>query len=263
MAQDNNSSNKEMMIRWLGEVIHREVSKPDGEANMELVKECEETLLYLSDCVPYSEEELIEKARLIISGNARPIDTYRKSRTGFIRRAAVIAACVVLFIFGSVVTVYAFVPSFQSYIKQVIGLQNGSTIDADGITFEYLGDSRKYDSIADLLISEDLDGVLLPNHLPDEMRISIINFMQTDDHTLVSIKFIDENVSMEVEAMTDFGIDLSEISVIAEKTEVNNVVSYVSEFEGIYRSVSVHEGYIYYITADTKSKIIALLEGLF
>lgn len=226
-------------------------------------EECEETLLYLSNSVSYSEEELKDKARMIIAGNAMTIDSSHMSRLHMIRRAVVIAACVAMFLFGSVVTVYAFVPSFQNYIKQVIGLQNDTVIDDEGITFQYMGSSRKYNSIADLTAAENLAGILLPNHLPDEMRISIINFLQTDDQTLVSIRFIDNNVSMEVEAITDFSMDLSEISAMAERAEVNDVASYISEFEGIYRSVSVHEGYIYYITADAKSKIITILESLF
>ncbi len=261
MARDNNSNDKELMIRWLGEVIHREISKPDGEADMELVEECEETLLYLSDSVSYSEEELREKARLIISGDVKHLDSSRKARLRIIRRAAAIAACVVLFLFGSMVTAYAFVPSFRSYVKQVIGLQDGSAIDADGITFQYAGDTKKYSTLDELVGSEQLNGILFPRLLTDEIQISAVYLARSDDQTQVSIIFTVDDLSVSI--LNDTGVDLSELSVTSEIKEINGIVSYISDDEGIFTSVTVFDGYVYYITSSSREKTITILESMF
>lgn len=261
MAQDSNTSSRELMIKWLGEVIRREVSKPDGEADMELVKECEETLLYLTDSVSYTETELKEKAMHIISGDVKHLDSSRKVRPRILRRAA-IAACVAVLLLGSLtITAYAFVPSFQKYVKQVIGLQNGSEIDSDGITFQYLGDAKLYDSIVDLMTTEELSGILLPNDLPDEIRVVKVILSQVDEQTQVNIKFIDDNISMDI--LDDSGVDLSELSDTAEIKEINGTLSYITDDEGIFTSVTVYNGYIYYIASDAKDKVITILESTF
>ena len=260
MAQDNNSENKELMIRWLGEIIHREVSKPDDEADMKLVEECEETLLCLNDGDSYTEEELREKAMRIISGDAKHIDPSDKARLRIMRRTAVIAACVAVFLLSSLVTAYAFVPSFQNYLKQVIGLQEGSSIDAGGITFYDNGIVNKYASLDKLIEAEQLDGILLPSRLTGEIQISEIYLSRLDDLTQVNIIFTVDDLSMCI--LNDTGIDLSELSVTAEAIDINGIISYISYAGGNYSSVTVYNGYVYYISTDTREKIMTVLESM-
>lgn len=261
MALDKNLKNKELLIRWLGEVIHREVSKLDDEADMELVEECEETLRLLSNSASYSEEELDEKVKNIFSGDKGQLVLRHKSHRFLIRRIAVIVACVVMVLFGSVMTAYAFVPSFQSYIKQVIGLQEGSTINTEGITFQYAGKSKEYATLEELIKAEQLGGILFPSRLTGETQISAIYLVRSDDQTHISISFDVDGLSMNI--LNDNGIDMSELSVTSEKKEINGIVSYISDADGVWTSVTVFDGYVYYISADAREKIITILESMF
>ena len=57
----------------LGAIIYRETSKPDGEADMELVGECERALASLDGYVNISEHELKRKLRAIMTGARKKV----------------------------------------------------------------------------------------------------------------------------------------------------------------------------------------------
>lgn len=129
MVPGGNEFNVELISKWLGEIIRREISKPDDEADMELVEECEKTLLSLSNSVSCSEAELKEKFTMIVSKKRERDALQCKPRFRSVRRTAVIAACIVLVLFSSVITAYAFVPSVQIFIKQVLSLPEDTSAD--------------------------------------------------------------------------------------------------------------------------------------
>ena len=263
MALDSNSGNKDLMIRWLGEVIHREISKPDDETDMELVEECEETLQLLSNSISYSEEELDERLRMILRKESKQMSRHNKSHGYSMRRVAVIAACVAALLLGSLITAYAFVPAFQDYIiKQVIGLPNGSEIEEDGITFQNAGKYKKYATLGELIEAEQLDDSLLfPIGLTEEIRITEILVINFDDQIHFGVLFSDPNINMDIEP--DPGINVDELALASEIIVYNGIEVYISDSDGVCASVAIYDGYVYYISADTRDKTTTIIESVF
>lgn len=258
---DKKSFNEELAAKWLGAIIYRETSKPDDEADMELVEECEAALMALSNSVSYSEEEINEKLNIIHSAEKKREILQNKSQFHSVRRTAVIAACVVLLLLGSAISAYAFIPSVQDTILRLLKLPVGVSLESEGVTFEHMGQSKIYSTLDELLSQEELD-FLLPRELPKELLVSIVNVTRSDDYIHVGVAFTDSGASMGIE--TDTGKDyLGDMYYTAEKKEVNGVTSYISDSDGICASITVHEGYVYYISADTKDKVITIIENLF
>ena len=262
MIPDSNQLNEELLAEWLCEIIHREVSKPDDEADMELVEECEKTLLSLSNSTSVSEDELRERLNRIISNEKVQDASQHKQLFRLIHRAAAIAACAAVFLFAGVMTVYAFVPSFQSFVREVLNLQTGTSIEHDGITYINNGESKIYSSLDELLEGEGLYdlNIILPNNLPRELMISGVRTVSSDIGEELDVMFVDEGVSMSIENRTD--INMAEIIESSERVEINGITAYINGSDGLYVMVSILGSHTYYITADSKDKIITILENM-
>lgn len=262
MIPDSNHLNEELIARWLVEIIHREISKPDDEADMELVEECEKTLLSLSISASLSDDELRERVKKIIGKKKDQNGLHDVERFRLIRRVAAIVVCVVVALFGSVMTAYAFVPSFQTFVREVLNIDSGSVVEIDGITYINNGEATIYSSLEELLEVEGLTGlnIMFPNNLPQEMMISRLETVYYENGVTIVIIFADKGVSMNID--NEMPIEIGDVIDSSKEVQINGILSYISEADGIYSSVSVHGTYTYYITADAEDKIITILESM-
>lgn len=264
MILDNDQLNDEVIAKSLCEIIRRETSKPDNEADEVLVDECEKTLLSLSSSASFSEEELKEKLKKIVSEEKKENDSQYNKRFRLIRRTVVVVACVALLFIGSVITVYAFVPSFQNFVREVLNIKIGNAVEIDGVTFINNGESKIYSTLDELLESEGLNemNIIFPKELPQEMMISKLQAVYSESGVNIVVIFVDSGVSMNIEY--GISIDLEDIIDSSEKVEINGMPSYIrmSEYDGRYNSVTSYGTCVYYITADNKNKIITILKNM-
>ena len=259
IRDDNNVLNEELISEWICEVIHREVSKPDDEVDLELIDECEKTLLCLNDGSGFSEKELKKRLEKIASKSRCRAASVHKPRNKSIRRAALAAACLVAVMLIGMITAYAFVPSVKNYFQDVMAGKIGHHTNMDGVTFIYNGNVMNYSTVDELLHSTELQelNVILPDGLPSEMTLSRLEIMKNESDSEIIVFFSDKGVSMGIKI--DSSIDISKIITFSEKIMYNGITSYISEENGVYSSVTVYGSNVYYITSNSKDKIKTIL----
>lgn len=260
MIRDNNDSfNEELISEWICEVIHREVSKPDDEADLELIDECEKTLSCLNDGSGLSEEELKKRLEKIMNKSDDRAASVHKLRTKSIRRVALAVACLVVVMIVGMITAYAFVPSAKNYVQEVMAGKIGHHTDMDGVTFIYNGNVTDYSTVDELLHSTELQemNVILPNGLPSEMALSKLEIVKNERASKITVFFSDTSISMAIKVGSV--IDINEVITRSEETVYNGITSYISEVNGVYSSITVYGSNVYYITSSSKDKIKTIL----
>ena len=254
------SFDKETLIRFLGDVIEAEMDKPDDEINLELIEECDGFLSELLSDVTVSDGQMKENIAKI-KGMAAPcaITPICPRRIPRPRRlvAAILAA--VLLIGGSV-TAYAFVPAFRDVVCYVLNLDSGSQIEDGGLTYVYNGERKKYDSIEDWVVSENLD-ILYPHKLPDGLGIRNIISSNDGDTAMYNIAFEDGLTTIKI-----FAHEI-DISTLSKECEVyinpQAITSYILIREKVIVSTTVHDGWTYYVTANTMDNLKNILNNLY
>lgn len=254
------SFDKETLIRFLGDVIEAEMGKPDDEINLALIEECDGFLAeFLSD-VTISDEQM-QRNIAKIKGMAAPAEI-ASVRTRWIPRprriAAVILAAVLLI--GGSLTAYAFVPAFRDMVRNVLCLDGGDSIDGDGVTYVYNGERKRYDSIDEWVVSENLD-ILYPHKLPNGLAIRNIIASNNGDTSMYNIAF-DDGITGIVILHNE--IDTSTLHKESQLYENNyGILSYILSSENAVTSVIVYNDYTYYISTNTLDDMISILENLY
>ncbi len=247
------------MIKWLGEIIDAEMEKGDDEIDMALVMECDAYLAELMSDVVISEEQMAKNIASIKGKTCNEKITSTTRRMPRMRRiiAAVCAAAVII---GGMVTAYAFVPAFRDMVRDVLNLGQGSSVDEGGVTYTHQGEIRKYKTIDELIIGENLN-ILYPHNLPSELKIKAISSYGEGDSLTYFISFEDSSVSISVKCGEGDISQLSSNSQIYQNTK--NITSYILVNEEATVSTTVHDGRTYYITANNIDQITTLLENLY
>lgn len=147
---------RDILAKWLGDIISEEMKKSDDEIDWDLVDECETFLGELYSDVVISEEQMTANIAKIKAKTCTTTSTPKAHRTPRMRRvfAAGLAAALIL---CSAVTAYAFVPSFRNMVQYVLKLGVGESFENDGITYINAGVERSYSSIEELVKNEELD----------------------------------------------------------------------------------------------------------
>lgn len=254
------SFDKETLIRFLGDVIEAEMNKPDDEINLGLIEECDGFLAELLSDVTVSDEQMAENIAKI-KGMAAPcaITPICPRRLLRPRRlvAAILAAALLI---GGSLTAYAFVPAFRDMVRNVLNLDSGEAIDGEGVTYIYSGKASTYQSIDELVQKENLD-ILYPHDLPDSLRIKSIIGSGEGDGLIYNIAFSDGVTGIDIESGE---IDISTLYKESEKfVNSQNITSYILVNEEKVVSTTVHNGWTYYITANTVDAMKVILENLY
>ena len=247
------------MIRFLGDVISTEMEKPDGGIDMELVMECEEYLAELLSDVKFPDKQMkrnIAKIKSKTRHTERPFALV--FRMPYMRKI-VAAACVAVILAGGAITTSAFAPSFWDLVRCVLNLDFGTSVDDGGVTYMYYGERTKFKNIEEWVESENLD-ILYPHDLPEHLKIKTIVSID-EESNVYTIALTDDRTTIDI----NFGeIDISTLSA---KSEVfinsHNITSYVLVNEEIIVSTTVHNGWTYYITANTMDDMKTILENLY
>ena len=259
IQDDNDVLNEELISEWVSEVIHREVSKPDGDVDLELIDECEKTLSCLNDGSGLSEEELKKRLEKITGKSSCQAASVHKRRAKSIRRIALAAACMVVVMLIGMMVTYATLPSVKNYVHEVLADKIGHHTDMDGFTFIYNGNVTNYSTVDELLHSAELQemNVILPDGLPSEMALSKLELVKNEGASRIIVAFSDTSVSMTINVGSS--VDISDLAASSENTVYNGIASYISEENGICRSVTVYGSNVYYITSNSKDKIKTIL----
>ncbi len=256
------SATDEQKVRALNIIIDRELEKPENEVDMELVRSCMDTIENIHGGVrKRSNKELKENLKRITSSQSEHhYSTFKYKR--FVRVASIML--MVMVVLGMSVTVMARVAGYSStfewvsdHIEEILGWSPG-THEKEGITI-YRGESSKYyDTIEELLISENLD-ILYPSSLPNGIKLRSVSITEYDGNKF-TLTFIFNTDSIGISV---FNYDLSSHIFDTEDTITINGIEYsISQFPEWYQADYVTEKYAYTIMSDDYDSLIDLLNSM-
>lgn len=250
----NGFYDEEKTASWLADRIAAEAAKPDGEEDAEVIEECAETL---GEIVGRTDDrELDERFRRVMS-RAKECER-REKRVRALKRTGLIAACAALFLTLGVVSAYAFVPQFRSYMNVSF------VLPGEGIEFTSDGMTKYYKNIDDLMKMEGLYDkcVIVPKDTPSYLSIKSISFDPPDEGSTeggsLYIKLKDNTAGITVRLGTDFVID-EEVDGM-EKVSVNGLDFYVERIGPLYRAIMIDRGNVYTVSAPAQNLFNEILE---
>lgn len=182
---------KNILAKWLGDVISEEMKKSGTEIDWDLVDECETLLGELYSDVAIREEQLNANIAKIKNKTSVTTSTPKTSRRPRIRRllAAGLAAAILL---CSAVTAYAFVPSFRSMVQSVLKLGVGESFENDGITYIRNGIEQSYSTIEEIIQAENLN---FKYPIDESNSILIDRIIYNDSDNILDLVFRDSTIS--------------------------------------------------------------------
>ena len=89
----------------------------------------------------------------------------------------------------------------REWIQDVLKLDVGASVDEDGVTYTYMGETKKFDSIEELFAAEDIS-IFYPADLPEHIRIENVVYVETNGIPSYSISFNTTEIAMWVQIGT-------------------------------------------------------------
>ena len=261
-------------IRWLGDVIERESAKPDSEADMSLVGECEALLCDMvaakegAEAIITPEELDAQLASLKAKGRflpPAPRKIWLPARAG--KLAACVALAVILGLGGTAAAVSAVtamrrdgsnIPPVTETLPIDPDTQN-SEIDWEGIRYTSLNETTEYDSIETLLSAQALE-IPYPTALPEGVTITEVSVDVTADPATVTYGFSEPALTMSV--MLNTSADLNALAQSGEAYTAGGMMSYLTETASGYRATVVGAGTVATIESISRETVTTVLDGM-
>lgn len=231
-----------------------------GEGDVDFIRKCSDLLDKIEPNPMTSEKfmSIIDKCQeehvKIIDENTKPNNV---SKMRFIlKRTASIAAIILILMTSTVAIASAFGVNIIEYIAGIVREPEGTESNIDGFTFHHDGDVKKYNSIQDMIASENLD-IMYPTKLPQ--NISLISAdISTNRNGNRSIVFVANNDSVSII------IELSSIPFNSNTPDIHefNGIMYYIEQTDQFTAYCYHNNNSYYITANTRDDLITIIENM-
>lgn len=259
-------------IRWLGDVIEQESAKPDGEADMALVGECEALLCDMvaaKEGIAITPAELNQRlADIKAKGHFLP-PTPRKVRLSaqIGKIAACIAMAAILGLGGTAAAVSA-VAAMRRNEGNRPNATETTPADTDtqdpeitweGIRYTSLTETAEYDNIETLLAAQALE-IPYPTALPDGVTITEVSVDVTAEPATVTYGFSDPALTMSVTLNT--AADPEALAQTGESYMAGGMVSYLSETEHGCRATVVGNGTMAVVECVSRETVTAVLDGM-
>lgn len=247
---------KNRTIEFLGEIISKESEKPDDEADLELIGECEQLLCELcADEPSLSEAEINDRIDRLIG---KPNVGKRKRFSG--KRILLIAAilCATVILGVGVSSDYVMDSELFNGIMTVLGLKVGESVDINGKTYIRNGEVTEYDSFDALLEDTKLE-IMYPQELPDNIQVQRILIL---DNGIFPIQtFFNERHGL----FTIYLNGDNDARYILESTETIEVgqMEFKYRHDGNKWMAAVSDSnYTYAISCTDEADLYAILESL-
>lgn len=230
------------------------------EGDMDLIHACASRLDELNGPAMSDEEFLavIKKAEdeyVSSNTNTLPVGTVKRRLAS--KKIWLVAAVIALLAATATITVSAFGFNVFEYFKEVIDLPAGGKIDKDTITLINNGNVEEYDSIVELLTSEDLN-VLYPDVLPEGIVLKKVYITERVNDEF-SVQFATNNSSTHISV--DINAELPMIEGYKEQMTIGNCTFYVF-CDGDFYAVSYHDDCYYYIGSDSYENLILIINNM-
>lgn len=229
------------------------------EGDMDLIHACASRLDELNGPAMSDEEFLaaIKKAEEeYVSSNTNTLPVRTVKRRLASKKIWLVAAVIALLVAMATVTASAFGVNVFEFFREVMGLPAGEKVDKDTITLVNNGKIKEYDSIIELLTSENLN-VLYPEVLPDDITLEKVYITKGLNDGL-SVQFTMNVPSTYISIDTNTKDDA--VNDYTEQLIINGCTYYI--FEDEMFAVSYCKNCYYYVTSDSYENLILIIENM-
>lgn len=236
-----------------------------GNGDMDIMRQCSEILDERSKSDKLNHDDILavinktkeEQVTIINADNACPsvVAPQRKIRFVF-KRIAIVAAAIIIMMTTTVAIAAAFGVNIFEYIKNIASEPDGTTVNIDEFTFYNAKSTKKYNSIQEMVESENLD-IMYPTRLPDGVDIESIRLTDnTNGNNMVQISTNIVSVNIQIELRT------SELISYFDKIYENNEVIYYIRTKEACSATCYYKNNYYYISANTYEDLILIINNM-
>lgn len=173
-----------------------------------------------------------------------------------LRRIGLVAAVITVILATTALLASAFNVNIFEYISEIVRKDQGSRIDVDGFTFYHNGESKQYSSIEEMIEKENLD-IMYPTKWPEGIYV-VTTQLVTEINGNTVVQFFTNNVAINFEVELNSSPKTSNSD---QSYEHNGVLYHIVKHD-IYTAACNYKGKNYYISADTKEKLILIIENI-
>lgn len=236
-----------------------------GNGDMDIMRQCSEILDERSKSDKLNHDDILavinktksEQVTIINADNACPsvVAPQRKMRFVF-KRIAIVAAAIIIMMTITVAIAAAFGVNIFEHIKNITGKPDGTTVNIDEFTFYNAKSTKKYNSIHEMMESENLD-IMYPTVFPEGIDIASVELTDSaNSENLIQILTNDPKVNVQVEFDTD-AIDRDSDEIY----EYKGIKFYVC-IENVCFATCNYENNSYFISANNYDDLILIINNM-
>jgi len=247
----NTDSEERLMIAELERIIRAEEAKPEAERDHALIDDCIKEIAEIKGVkAEFSEEEVAQITDKLIQTAEKT-----KKRKRFVRLVAGIAA---MFVIVTGVTACAVNPALINWVLNIVHMPFGSTVEQETVTYVFQGSSENYNSVQELLASNDYC-IYYPEVYPASEKLDHIEIIDDNGIQILSFKFSSNRFHYTVQFnCLDFEWDQE----VESEYEIDGLHFYVYYMNEHYVAYSEIEGNSYIIEAPQESDLILVIGSL-
>ena len=273
---DPTNASDDQIRLWLFAIIQAELEKDDAEIDQELIDECSDCEAFLSHSNPEITQEeyaiglakIKERAQAIQANGSNVTVQAKPKKRHFMRVAAYfLAAALAVAIFSvSVVAAFNDSAAWEFIVEHIGWIWNanpGDALDNGKVTLIKGEIVTDYDSVEKALISEGINGVLLPTALPDSSKITRIIISHCGNGTQYAISFITDSSNISYEIYNYEFVGLKNWETLEIK-EVNGHTFYIVYIEALnkYQAGCYHNGYEHVLSCTNYNDLTCIIYNI-
>lgn len=232
----------ELMVAELMRIVRAERAKGHC-GDEEAVQDCFDQISEITGIPRDEVEETIE-------AKVKEEQGQRKRR----RLSRIIAGFAAAVVMITGITACSVNPVFMNWLKDIVRMPVGTSVEADGVTYTYLGNSIEYDSIEDIIKKEEL-GVFFPV-TDDYIRVRAVKRMIIDSYDSIVVAFDDTEMSYTIYMDCD---EKPEVLGYESEFYVNDMVLYISSYyvgDNKYYVANGNDGNNYYVLRTSSNEAL-------
>lgn len=226
-----------------------------GESDDELLRRCAELLDFANPTAEGKYRELIHTA--LAQKTIAPTPTRKKATR--LRKVLIVAATLVVLVFGASAVAGAFGTDLRSLFKQIMGMSKNSQLEAESITLIRYDDTKEYASVEELLHDQALT-ILYPTKLPEDVSIKTI-YVDDMENGRLSIRFYTGDTTTSIVVETNAGSQTEDYSD-CEHYRFEERDYYLFEESDFYYAICYYNNNFYSLRSTNRENIILIIENM-
>lgn len=242
-------------------IILLETSKPFKEIDCNLVDECIDFLMEIEGRKRLSEKEIIQRiGKIPFKENILKFNETARRKVKA-KRIAIVAAiiAIIMAIIGvmSIASEDIFGDLLAKFGKQFVNLMYTDVVEYGGVSMYNADETHKYDSIEELLISENID-ILYPAWLPEGVEIEFVKYSSQNKEKEYSISFNKPVFLIKIYPEKP----LDEEAKANTCQEINGLIIYYFSEDYLTQGNFMYKNDLYTVTTDTLDNLFKIIENL-